>query len=409
MSKRWIIGLASASSGEAVEAALVETEGAGLDLQARLLHGFRQPLPNDLRGLLHRRGSPAPAEIKQITLLHRLLGETFAAAARQVADRASFSLTKVQCIGCTGHTIYHDPDGRFPSTLPLGMAAVVAERTGLTTVSDFASRDLAAGGQAASLGALADYLLFRHPSENRLLLHLGGAAQVVYVPAAGKISEVLGFDISPCNRFLDGLVQQLTSGREAFDAGGKHAVQGRCVESLLEQWLALPYFKRRPPKALPGHGVADELIEQALQMARAERCQLHDLLCTATHLVARSISFSLQRFLPMKQSPRSVFLSGGGARNGFLWRLLEQQLAPSPLAKMESLGIPAEARKPLTSAILAALTLDGVPGNLPSATGAAGARLLGSITPGSPANWTHCLSWMASQIDPPVNVSDNDD
>src|SRR5207302_1298518 len=205
--------------------------------QARLVHTLHQPLARDLHQLLHRidglviippgpveddesregldkaRG-PSTKEVKQLSLLHRLLGETFAAAARLVADRASFSLQKVLCIGCPGHTVWHDPEGRFPSTLALGMAAVVAERTGVTTVSDFRSRDLASGGQGAPLTALADYLLFRHPEENRIVLHLGGMAHLVYLPAAGKVHEVRGFESGPCNLLLDGLIDQMTNGRE---------------------------------------------------------------------------------------------------------------------------------------------------------------------------------------------------
>lgn len=402
MSKRWIIGLASRSSGEGVEAALLEMEGAGLNLQVRLLHTLHQPLAPDLRELLNRLGPSGPVEIRLVGLLHRLLGETFAGAARQVADRASFSLQNVSCTGCPGHTIWHDPEGRFPSTLALGMAAVVAERTGLTTVSDFQSRDMASGGQGAPLTALADYLLFQHPQENRVLIHLGGMAQIVYLPAGGKVQDVVGFEAGPCNRLLDELIRQVTGGREFFDSGGKHAVQGRCVESLLEKWCALPYLKRRPPKSLSPHGLVHDLVAQAVQLAREGRCQLHDLLCTATHFVARTITLSLTRFISQNRESTRVFLSGGGARNGFLWHLLEQQLAPLPLAKTDQVGIPSETRKPVESGILAALTVDGVPANLPSATGTAGARLLGSITPGSPSNWARCLAWMLSQT-PPIS------
>src|SRR5207249_6346100 len=174
------------------------------------------------------------------SLLHRLLGETFAAASRQVADRASFSLQRAQCIGCPGHTVWHDPEGRFPSTLGLGTPAVIAERTGVTTVSDFRSRDVAAGGQGVPLAALVDWLLFRHPQEARLLLHLGGLARVVFLPAGCRATEVVGFEAAPCNILLDALMRQLTGGREAYDHGGKHAVQGRCIETLLHQWLAHP-------------------------------------------------------------------------------------------------------------------------------------------------------------------------
>jgi anhydro-N-acetylmuramic acid kinase len=438
MTNRWIIGLASGSSGADVEATLLEIEGAGLDLQARPVHTLHLALARDLRQLLHRIGGPinplAPSplspggegrvrqiaeqersgegideadgsgrkKVKQISLLHRLLGETFAAAARQVADRASFGLQRVQCLGCPGHTIWHDPEGRFPSTMALGMAAVVAERTGVTTVSDFPSRDLAAGGQGAPVSALVDYLLFRHAEESRILLHLGGVARIVYLPAAGKVHDVLGFDASPCNRLLDGLIAQMTNGRESFDPGGKHAVQGRCVESLLEQWLALAYLKRRPPKSLPEHGLAEDLILQAVHLGREGSCQLHDLVCTATHFVARSIRQSCQRFLPVSRVPMRVLLSGGGTRNGFLWHLLEQQFAPIPLSK--TIVVPVEARKSVSAGILAALTVDGVPANLPPVTGAQGARLLGSVTPGSPANWARCLAWMAVQTAPPTEI-----
>src|SRR5262249_17944271 len=129
--------------------------GVGLDLQVRLVNALHQPFGRDLQELILRTSGPGPCETRQVSLLHRLLGETFAAAVRQVADRASLSLQRVQCVGCPGHTVWHEPDGRFPSTLSLGMAAIVAERTGITTVSEFRGRDMAAGGQGAPLVALA--------------------------------------------------------------------------------------------------------------------------------------------------------------------------------------------------------------------------------------------------------------
>jgi len=408
MSKRWIIGLSSLSCGGGVDAALVETDGAGLTLQARLVHALHQPYSRDLGEMLCRLETEATIEIRQTSLLNRLLGETFAAAARQVADQASFGLQNVSCLGCSGHSAWHDPNGRFPSHLTLGMAAVIAERTGVTTVSDLQSRDMATGGQGEPLAALADYLLFRHPQENRILIHLGGSAQIVYLPAGSKIHEVLGFDAGPCNRLLDGLTQHLTGGRETLDSGGKHAVQGRAIEALLDKWCGLPYLKRRPPKSLSGHGLAEELIAQAVELARQGSCQLHDLLCTATHFVAKCITNSIQRFIPQGRERTHVFLSGGGVRNGFLWHLLEQQLAPLSLAKIDQAGIPSEARKPMESAVLATLTTDGVPANLPSATGTATARLLGSITPGSSSNWPRCLAWMLSQTAPNSDVWEED-
>lgn len=403
MSVRWFIGLASGSSADGVDAALVETHGAGLDLHVRLVGALHQAYPRELRELILRVGMPGPSEIKQASLLHRLLGETFAQAARQVADRASFSLQQVQCLGCTGHVIWHEPEGRFPSALSLGMAGVIAERTGITTVNDFRSRDLAAGGQGMPISVLADHLLFRHAERNRLLLHLGGEAVVVYLPAGKRWQHVVGFEAGPCNLLLDSLMRNLTGGREGYDPGGKHAVQGRCVEPLLERWLGHPYLQKRPPKSLPRHQFGEEFALQAVQLARQNRWALHDLLCTATHFVARGIISSL-RFLPSDEHPHEVLLSGGGARNGLLWHLLEQQLAGLPLARTDEAGVPADARKAMAAAVLAALTLDGVPGNVPGATGAAGTRLLGSLTPGASANWARCISWMARQIEGAVEL-----
>jgi anhydro-N-acetylmuramic acid kinase len=401
---RAIIGLASGSSIDGVDAALVEIDDVGLDMRVRPVHCIHQPYARDLRDLIRRVATAGQAETRQTAVLHRLLGETFAAAARQVADRASLSLQKVQCIGCPGQTVWHEPDGRFPTSLTLGMAAVVAERTGVTVVSDFRSRDMAVGGHGMPLAALADYLLFHDAEQSRVLIHLGGLARIVYLPGGGRAQQVLGFEAGPCNLLLDGLMRRLTNGREEYDPGGKHGVQGHCVEPLLQRWLSHPYLAKRPPKSLPRQNCGDDFVLQAVQTARQLDCSLHDLLCTATHFVARCISHSLRRYLP-DSGPDRVLLSGGGVRNGLLWHLLDQQLDGLPLEKTDALGIPADARKAIGFALLAALTVDGVPANLPSATGAAGCRLLGSLTPGSSTNWARCLVWMASQT-APLAVSD---
>jgi anhydro-N-acetylmuramic acid kinase len=401
VSTRWIIGLASGSSADGVDAALLEADGTGLELRPRLVQALHQPYGRELRDLVLRAGTPGASDARQLGMLHRLLGETFAAAARQVADRASFSLQRVQCIGCPGHTVWLDTEGRFPATLALGMAAVVAERTGVNVVSDLRARDLAVGGQGVPLAALADYLLFRHPTEGRTIVHLGGMARVVHLPAGCRIPEVTGFEAGPCNVLLDTLMRQLTGGRESYDPGGKYAVQGRCLEPLLQRWLGHPCLQRRPPRAIPRHGFGEEFVAQAVQQARQTQGGLHDLLCTANHFVARGITTALRRYLPGGRLPDRVLLSGGGVRNGLLWHLLEQQLPGVPLERTDKHGVPGDARKALAFGVLAALTVDGVAANAPSATGAAASRLLGSLTPGSAANWARCLHWMAAQTAPP--------
>jgi anhydro-N-acetylmuramic acid kinase len=312
------------------------------------------------------------------------------------------SLQNVQCIGCPGHKLWHDTEGRFPSTLAVGMPAVVAERTGVTTVSDFRDRDVAAGGQGVPLAALTDYILFRDARETRVVVHLGGAARVIFLPGGGRLHDVVGFEAAPCNYLLDALMRHLTNGRESFDSGGRHAVQGKCIEPLVQVWLQNPYFQRRPPKSLPQSLFGEEFAAQAVQQTRHAQGSLHDLLCTSTHFVARGITGAVQRFQPAGKLLERVLLSGGGVRNGFLWRLLEQQFGAVGVERVDALGIPAHGRKATSFGLLAGLTLDGVPGNLPSATGAAGSRLLGSLTPGSNSNWARALSWMAAQVPAPA-------
>ena len=158
------------------------------------------------------------------------------------------------------------------------------------------------------------------------------------------------------------------------------------------------HLLRRPPKALPRQTFGDDFAAQAVQQARQHGGGLHDLLCTATHFVARGITNAVGRFVP--RGFARVFVSGGGARNGLLWHLLEQHLGGPSLAHTDAAGVPAGLREPMAFALLAALTVDGVPGNAPSATGAAASRLLGSVTPGSSSNWSRCLGWMAAQAPP---------
>jgi anhydro-N-acetylmuramic acid kinase len=159
---------------------------------------------------------------------------------------------------------------------------------------------------------------------------------------------------------------------------------------------------RRPPKSLPRHLFGEDFVAQVLRQARDENWNLHDLLCTATHFVARGITDAIRRYLPSGRLPDRVLLTGGGIRNGLLLHLLQQQLGAVPLDRVDAHGMPVEARKAVSIGMLTALSIDGVPANVPSATGAAGSRLLGSWTPGSAANWARCLSWMAAQSAPPI-------
>lgn len=398
MSRRLLLGLSTGASACGVDAALVECEGLGLDLRLRPLHFGAQPFPRDLRDLLLRAAGRKPLEARQLAVAHRVLGDVLASTARQTVEETRTPIANLLCVGMSGFPCWHETEGRHPCHLSLGMAALVAEKTGLTVLSDFRSRDLVVGGQGYPLTPLVDHLLFAHPHEPRLLVHLGGMASILYLPAGASLKEIVAAQAAPCMVLLDGLMRLLTSGRESFDPWGKHAVQGRCIEPLLERWLRHPHLQRPAFKPAPRSEFGEEFLQQAVQIARGLERSLHDVLCTAAHLAARAIAAAIRRLVP--SLPPYIHLSGGGVRNGLLLRLLGDQLPGVALEKLDVLGIPSEARKATAFAGLAALTLDGIPGNAPAATGAAGARLLGSITPGATANWSRCLSWMVSQTAP---------
>lgn len=397
-SRRLFLGLCAGSSLSGIDAALIETDGAGLALQPRLIAFAHKPLSQDLREVLRRIAGNESSTIRQVGMADRVLGESFLAAGRGLMEQLRIPWADLFAIGCLGFTTWHEPGARIPSTLSLGMVSVLAEKTGTTVVSDFRSRDVSLGGQGFPLTPVVDYLLLHRPGEDRVVMHLGGVATVVTLPGQPGLRSVSGFQAAPCNILLDGLMRRLTHGREPFDAGGKHAVQGRCIEELLEEWMRLPVLQRRPPKTVSAVDFGTDFLDRTLQQARERPWSLHDLLCTATHFAARATAEAVKRFVPIR--PSRFLVSGGGVKNGLLWRLLEQYLPDAPLERLDDHGIPAEGRQSFAAAVLAALTIDGVPANLPAATGAEAARLLGQITPGQPANWSRCLQWMAHAAKP---------
>ena len=193
MPKRWLIGLSSGSSLNGVDAALVGCDGLGMDLRPKLAHYLHLPYPRDLFPFMVRIHGAAAQPLHQIALLHRLLGETFAEAVRRLADHSRVNLAQVMAVGIAEQTLWHETEGRYPTTLGLGMPEVVAEKTGLTTVSGFRARDVVVGGQGFPLTPLIDYRLFHDPSEDRVLIHLGGYATLVWLPAQGGARKCVGF------------------------------------------------------------------------------------------------------------------------------------------------------------------------------------------------------------------------
>ena len=376
---RLLIGLSVGSGLEGVDAALVRVAGVGLSAAPHVEASARLPFPPHVRDAVRRPTSSRNA---------REVGDALTAAARHVLVRGGADLRAVLAAGLIVPPLPH-----FDAA-----AEAVAEQTGLTVLTAFAARDTAAGGTGVPITAAADYLTARADAEDRVLIHLGAAAGVLFVPAGGRITDLVGFDAGPCNRLLDGIAQLGTRGKDVFDPGGTRAVQGRCLDDVLAGWLAHPHLARKPPKAVRQEEFDSAFLAAAFDAARAIGGSLNDLLCTASHFVARGIGAGVRQWVPASAGPRGLYVSGGGVRNGFLWQLVQQQFPGEPLRRTDAVGLPALGRKAAAAAGLTAMTLDGVAGNLPLLTGAAGGRLVGRVVPGDPRNWAAVAAWAAEQL-----------
>ncbi len=382
---RVLVGLSVGSGLEGADAVVVRGAGVGLALAPAAAKAVRVLFPPAARDQLRPGASPSPDLVRNVadTLVH---------AARTVILQAGLSARDAFAAGLLAPARAADGSIPWPE-----VADRVADQTGLTVVHGFRGRDRAAGGTGQPIAAAADFLLLKSDAEDRILVHLGSATQVVFVPAGGKLSTMVAFEAGPGNGLLDAMAFHGTRGRDAADPGGKKAVQGCCLDALLARWLDHPHLTRKPPRTVHPDAFGRSFLLAAFDAARQLGAGLPDLLCTATHLIARAAADSCRDWLPPATGPRRVVLSGGGVRNGFLWQRLAHEFDGTPVVRTDEVGVPPLARNAAAAAVLAALTCDGVPGNLPVWTGAAGGRLIGQFAPGDGRNWSRLTAWIADQ------------
>jgi anhydro-N-acetylmuramic acid kinase len=381
-----VIGLMSGTSYDGITAALAAIRGRGLSMRVELLAHATFPYSNAAKKVIAEVSSPPTGTVDLICRANFLLGELFAEAAIAIARRAGVPLSRIGLIGSHGQTIHHLPEpaltgGRMiAGTLQIAEPSIIAERTGVTTVADFRPRDMACGGQGAPLVPYVDYLLFRHRRRGRVLLNIGGIANVTYLPPACRPDQVAAFDTGPGNMLLDALARVATLGRHHYDRDGALAAKGSVRKPLLARWLRHPFFRLRPPKSTGretfGYGFVQRILHAAGDLPE------EDLLATATALTATTIHQACERFIRPLGPLDEVIASGGGCHNLTLMRRLAEAFAPVPVRTTDDFGIPVDAKEALAFAILAHETLAGRPGNLPSATGASRPVVLGKIVPG---------------------------
>jgi anhydro-N-acetylmuramic acid kinase len=351
-----VAGLISGTSVDGIDVAVVD-----IDESIRVVATVTVPYAQDVRAAILA-ASDAATHTGTIARLNFLLGELFAEA----LEKSGVPLGTIELIGSHGQTIFHEGEpadflGRkIASTMQIGEAAVIAERTGIDTIADFRPADMAAAGKGAPLVPFLDYQLFRHPERARIALNIGGIANLTAIPANAKPEEVIAFDTGPGNMVMDALAPP-------FDRDGERARAGRVNAALLDRLLADPYYHRDPPKSCGREQYGAEFIrETGIDIA------------TATELTARTIAQAAARY----PDTREVIVSGGGAHNGYLMERLAA-LLPARVTTSQEFGIGVDSKEAILFALLAYQTFHGRYGNLPSATGARKAMILGKISRGT--------------------------
>jgi len=378
---RLVVGLMSGTSVDGIDAALVEIEGHGEAAKVKLLAFDSYPFPPELRARVFRLFNPREARVDAICQLDFLLGELFAAAVERLLRDHNVDRDDVDLVASAGQTIWHDPEPVVVkdsvgwldreivtrSTFAIGQSAVIAERTGITTVGDLRVRDVAAGGQGAPLIAYADWVLLRDAKLGRCVQNIGGIGNVTYLPPASNPDVVVAFDTGPGNMVIDALAEVATEGTLKYDSGGELGAKGNVVAALLEGWLDDPYFRRQPPKTTGREHFGVQFARRIL--TESQGVPIEDLIATATALTAESIARAYRDFVSPRGPIDEVIVGGGGARNPTLMRMLRERMNGARLLSHEDLGIDSNAKEAIALAIIANDAVAGLNTNIPGATG----------------------------------------
>ncbi len=376
MMPKLFVGIMSGTSLDGVDAALVGFENGTCQLKDTQFLAYPASLKTELLAL----HTPQYNELEAASVLGCRLAHLYADAVNDLLIKAKVKTTDIAAIGCHGQTIRHRPDFSpgLGFTLQIGNNALLAELSNINVVGDFRSRDIAAGGQGAPLVPAFHQAMFTSAHKNRAIINIGGIANITYLPKSGGLdsAKVLGFDSGPGNMLLDSWTK-LNTGKD-YDKNGAWAATGAVLQTLLSDMLAEPYFALPPPKStgrdlFNDHWFNDHLLKQH-QLDPHLRPQ--DVARTLVALTAQSL-FDAIALLDIDE----VYVCGGGARNTLLMNSLQALLGDTPAFTTEMLGVGVDWVEAVAFAWLAKQTLENKPSNLPEATGAAGARVLGAIYP----------------------------
>jgi anhydro-N-acetylmuramic acid kinase len=374
-----VAGVMSGTSADGVDVALARiSPGPRLRVLGHL--GF--PYPKSVRADVQRAMEGAPMAAAEFSRLHWRLGEIYADCVEKTCDSLGVgrggSASALEMVGLHGQTVYHEA---LKATWQMGEAAVVRERLGVPVVSDFRPADLAAGGQGAPLVPMLDFCLYRSKTRNRVLLNLGGIANVSAIPAGAGLDDVLAFDTGPANMVVDAVMN--AAFRKDFDRGGRVAGRGKVLQTVVSEALQGPFFAEKPPKSCGREQFGGVFASEFMEKCATANGSEYDAVTTATELTAASILDAYGRFCwphlgqaaPLAKT--EVIAAGGGVKNDWLMGRLRAGFGA--LGVKVSVAEGAQAKEAVAFALLAWLSWHRLAGNVPAATGALGPRVLGKV------------------------------
>jgi anhydro-N-acetylmuramic acid kinase len=379
-----VAGVMSGTSADGINVALVRI-GVRSRTSFELLGHAEYSYPKKVRAAVLAAMNASKASVADLARLNFLLGELYSEAV--LATLRQFRV-KVDLIGCHGQTLYHQGEPqpflgrRVAATWQTGEAAIVAAKVGAPVVSDFRPADIAAGGKGAPLVPFLDYLLFRDAHLGRIVQNIGGIANLTAIPASAAANDVTAFDTGPGNMVIDAVTEKLFG--QPFDRGGKIAASGRVLDKVIVKFLQRDFFKKKPPKTAGREEFGREFVRDFLRSCKRRRKQ--DVVATATALTAKSIADAVRRHASQNSARKPAFqemiLSGGGAKNSTLVAMLTRELVPLGLQLRfsDEFGLPSAAKEAVAFALLAHETWQRRASNVPSATGAKRAAVLGKIS-----------------------------
>ena len=397
--QRTVVGLHSGTSADGPTAVVANVSGRGQETEIEVVavegYEYESPLRERIFDVFARE----TGSLDRVAQADNAIGEFFAEAVHRIVARAGIAMDDLDLIVSSGQVCYQVIEGQrdehrwlgeeaVTAFLDLGAGAFIAERTGVTTVSNLRQRDIAAGGLGVPTVSYGDWALFGHPKINRALHNLGGIANPTVIPAGATLDEMFAFDSGPANMILDALVGWMTSGEKTFDEGGAMAARGTVHDGLLEELMRHPFVRQTPPKGaarqLFGHEYSAGVRDRGRELGLTDE----DLLATVAAFTAESIAYNYREFVFPRAKVDEILLAGGGAKNETVRRMIAERLDPIPVSTTEDLGIPVEAREVLTMVVIGNETVQGGTGNVPSATGASKLVIAGDITPGRPGRTT---------------------